>query len=319
MKRYAIVFSLILIGAVLFADEQLVYSFTGTIGRMFGQTSYELKVPDPVQGVMSLLEFPLGSMVASFNINLEKHTESGMPWAVRTSVKTNITNPGNVMKDSDWYLYQGYPPVYFSYTESDTEMRFLQASIRADKKLYSMPWFDIYATGGYRYQYADYNIMGYVGWQYIYNGTAYDSVGISAPSTLKVMEYHIIHHAPTVGFAFHIDAPNLTMNMAAGYQLVLISDYDDHVLRSKLSTAEGIGHGILCSLEGQYKLKRKIGSFEPFIFIAADFSYTYADIKQTQEWYGNLDSVPEGTVYTGISHKIKSALFTSTLGVGLYY
>ena len=66
-------------------------------------------------------------------------------------------------------------------------------------------------------------------------------------------------------------------------------------------------------------LGRKISPLRPFLFLAADFSYIYADIEQTQKWYGNLDSVPKGTVYTGISHLIKSALFTSTLGIGLHF
>ena len=50
MKRYAITFALIFLGAALFADKQLEFSFAGTIARMFGQTSYELEVTDPVFG-----------------------------------------------------------------------------------------------------------------------------------------------------------------------------------------------------------------------------------------------------------------------------
>ncbi|MBA7580907.1 hypothetical protein ES708_22805 [subsurface metagenome] len=319
MKRYTIAFAFLFLGAALFADKQLEFSFTGTIARMFGQTSYELEVTDPVLGVMSLLEFPLGSTVAGLRAALEKHTNRGMPWAVRTSFYTNLGDPSNVMKDSDWFLYPDYPPIYFSYTESDTEMRYLQATVRFDARLYSRRGFAIYVTGGYRYQYVDYDIMGFEGWQYVWNGTAYELYVVSASSTLKVMEYEITHHAPMVGFAFRIATPNLAVDLAAGYQLLFISDYDDHILRTKLSTAEGIGHGLLCSLEGRYTLKRSIGSFMPFLFLAADFSYIYADIEQTQEWYGDLDSVPKGTKYTGISHLIKSALFTSTLGIGLCY
>jgi len=321
MKRHAIIFALIFIGAALFADKQLEFSFAGTIARMFGQTSYELKVTDPVLGVMSLLEFPLSSTVVGLKAALEKHTNRGMPWAVRTSFYTNLGDPSNVMKDSDWFLYQDYPPIYFSYTESDTEMRYLQATVRFDARLYSRRWFAVYGTGGYRFQYVDYDIMGYEGWQYVDTDLddEYELYVISASPILKVMEYEITHHAPMAGIALSITTPNLAVDLAAGYQLVFISDYDDHVLRSKLSTAEGIGHGLLCSLEGRYTLKRRIGVFRPFMFLAADFSYIYADIVQTQEWYGNLDSVPKGTRYTGISHLIKSALFTSTLGFGLHY
>ena len=109
MKKNAISFILILLGAVLFANDQLVFSFTGAIGRMFGQTSYELEVKDSSPGVKSLLEFPLGSTIASFNFDIEKHTNSEIPWAIRISFRTNIDNPDKVMKDSDWYLASGYP------------------------------------------------------------------------------------------------------------------------------------------------------------------------------------------------------------------
>ncbi len=321
MKRYAITFALIFLGAALFADKQLEFSFAGAIARMFGQTSYELEVTDPVLGVTSLLEFPLSSTVVGLRAALEKHTNGGMPWAVRASFYTNLGDPSNVMKNSDWFLYQDYPPIYFSYTESDAEMRYLQATVRFDARLYSRRWFAIYATGGYRFQYVDYDIMGYEGWQYIDSdlNDEYELYVVSASPTLKVMEYQITHHTPMAGIALRITASNLALDLAAGYQLLFISDYDDHVLRTKLSTAEGIGHGLLCWLEGRYTLRRKIGSFRPFIFLAADFSYIYADIEQTQEWYGDMDSVPEGTKYTGISHLIKSALFTSTLGIGLCY
>jgi outer membrane protease len=322
VKNIAISFILILLSTVLFADDQLVFSFSGAIGRMFGQTSYELEVPDPVQGVMSLLEFPLGSTIVNLNLDLEKKTNNTTHWAIHTSFKTNIDDPGNKMKDSDWFLFSGYPPAYFSYTESDSGMRFLQADIGVEIKLFSGRLFDLYATGGYRYQYVDYDILGYDGWQYADLSPVDGQPELyvtSAPSTLKVLEYHISHHAPTIGFAFSIDTPYLTLDMAAGYQLVLISDYDDHLLRTKLSTAEGPGHGILCSLEGNYTLGPKIGSFKPYIFFAADYSYTYADIDQKQEWYGSADSVPAGTVYTGISHIIESSLFTSMLGIGLSY
>ena len=322
MKRYAIAFALIFLGAALFADKQLEFSFAGAIARMFGQTSYKLEVTDPVLGVMSLLEFPLSSTVVGLRAALEKHTSGGMTWAVRASFYTNLGDPSNVMKDSDWFLYQDYPPIYFSYTESDTEMRYLQATVRFDARLYSRRWFAIYATGGYRYQYVDYDIMGYKGWQYADENPVDGQPELyvmSASPTLKVMEYQITHHAPMAGIALRITTPNLAVDLAAGYQLLFISDYDDHVLRTKLSTAEGIGHGLLCSLEGRYMLGRKISPLRPFLFLAADFSYIYADIEQTQKWYGNLDSVPKGTVYTGISHLIKSALFTSTLGIGLHF
>ena len=322
MKKLAISFILILLSTILFADEHLVFSFTGAIGRMLGQTSYELKVPDPVQGVMSLLEFPLGSTIVNLNLDLEKKTNNTTPWTIHTSFKTNIDDPGNKMKDSDWFLYSGYPPVYFSYTESDSEMRFLQSSIGVKIELLSRRLFDLYATGGYEYQYIDYDILGYDGWQYADLSPVDGQPELyvtSAPSTLKVLEYHITNHAPTIGFAFSIDTPYLTVDMAAGYKLVFISDYDDHVLRSKLSTAEGIGHGLLCSIKGVYKLGHQLGPFTPSVILSADFSYVYADIEQTQEWYGNLDSVPEGTKYTGISHIINSTVFLSTIGFSLSY
>ncbi|MQY76507.1 MAG: omptin family outer membrane protease [Spirochaeta sp.] len=323
MRRYAVALALIFLSAVLFADKQLEFSVISTITRMFGQTSYELEVIDPVLGVMSLLEFPLGSTVAGLRADLEKHTSGGIPWAVRTSFYTNLGDPGKVMKDSDWFLYQDYPPIYFSYTESDAEMRYLQATVRFEARLYSRRWLAFYATGGYRYQYVDYDIMGYEGWQYLdkdpVDGDP-ELYVISAGSALKVMEYQITHHAPMAGVALRLTTPKLALDLAAGYQLVLISDYDDHVLRSKLSTAEGTGHGLLCSLDGRYTLRRETGSFRPFLFLAADFSYVYADIEQTQEWYGDLDPyATKGTRYTGISHLIKSALFTSTMGFGFRY
>lgn len=259
MKRYTVSILLLFAGTLLFSNEQLEFSFTGSIGRMFGQTSYELKVNDPSLGVMSLLEFPLGSTVVILNLDLEKHINSGIPWAIHTSFKTNIDDPDKKMKDSDWYLYQNYPPIYFSYTESEALMRFLKAEISFDKKLYSWRFFEFYVTAGYQYQYIDYDIMGYKGWQYQdsdQNGE-YVLYASSKSSALKVLEYKITHHAPMAGIMIHTKTLNPSVSLSLNYLLVFISDRDDHVLRTKLSTAEGIGHGLLSSLECRYNIKQK--------------------------------------------------------------
>ena len=288
---------------------------------MFGQTNYELEVKDPYLGVMSLLEFPLDSTIVNLNLDLEKKTNKITPWAIHTSFKTNIDDPDNVMKDSDWYLYQSYPPIYFSYTESKAIMRFLEANVSFDKIIYSWRNYNIYIRAGYQYQFIDYDIMGIEGWQYqdTDDNGEYELYVTSENSALKVMEYQISHHAPMAGFMIHTEALNPSVSISLNYLFVLISDYDDHVLRSKLSTAEGIGHGLLCSIQGIYKLGHQLGPFTPSIILSADFSYVYADIDQTQEWYGNLDSVPEGTKYTGISHIINSTSFLSTIGISLSY
>lgn len=321
MKKCTVSLLLILTVTLLFSNEQLEFSVTGSIGRMFGQTSYKMEENGSGLGVMSFLEFPLGSTVAILNLDLEKHIKSGIPWAIHASFKTNIDDPNEVMKDSDWYLYKNYPPIYFSYTESEAQMRFIQAEVSFDKKLYSWKFFEFYATAGYQYQYVNYDIMGYKGWQYR-NQDKYENFKLyvsSVNSDLKVLEYKITHHAPMAGIMIHANTLSTYVSLSLNYLLVFISDYDDHVLRSKLSTAEGIGHGLSCSLEGRYNIKHKQGSFMQSIFLATSFSYIYADIDQTQKWYENLDQAPEGTIYTGISHIIESTLFSCALGIRLSY
>jgi len=201
-------------------------------------------------------------------------------------------------------------------------MRYVQATSLVEFKLHSWQWVNLYAAGGYQFQYTDYDILGYKGWQYIDDSPSDGQPElylVYAGSSLKVLEYQITRHSPMAGILLNTQDTNPSISLAIIYQFLLISDSDDHILRSKLSTAKGIGHGLLCSIKSGYKFKQKIGLFYPSVFISADYSYIYADIDQTQKWYGDLDSVPEGTVYTGISHIIKSTLFSGTLGVKLSF
>jgi hypothetical protein len=114
--------------SALHAESPLFWTLEANAGIALGHTTYLLDAPDPAAvGVRSELVFPLETLTASLRASMGRAEGPKRDWRVQLYLATALSDPWGLMKDSDWYLLQGYPPIPFSYTESDVELRTLTA------------------------------------------------------------------------------------------------------------------------------------------------------------------------------------------------
>jgi hypothetical protein len=62
-------------------------------------------------------------------------------------------------------------------------------------------------------------------------------------------------------------------------------DIDDHLLRFKLSTADGDGYGVLGRVGITLELPKQTSGLQPFMGFDVDFMSVKVDGTQVQEWY----------------------------------
>jgi hypothetical protein len=100
-----------------------------------------------------------------------------------------------------------------------------------------------------------------------------------------------------------------------------MSDSDNHVLRTKLSTASGWGSGFYGNLKATYQFGQVWG-FAPYIALEGELIYYVVNTVQTQYWYGNADAAngaPQGTTLTGIGHVVTSDQYQIGLRFGFMF
>ncbi len=290
----------------------------------FGYTNYVLKAT----GVRSELEFPLNTLFAGGKIAYAIQDNGLDEWLFQLKASTSLLEPRGELKDHDWYVYAPYPDIKFSYTESDAVMNYLDFSLSAEKRLYSLPVFHLYGATEYSLQYIDQDAMGYTGWQYVQDPNT--SQGDNYPygiallnSDVKALDYTVIHQRFGIGARMSWrPSYNFEVKAALMPQLLYVEDEDDHVLRNKLSTAEGFGFAGKSELSLTYTWGQK-STFEPYVSLQGQFNYMRANIDQTQEWYGDDGATPTtddtGTKITGITHIIESIQGGVSISAGIWY
>ncbi len=286
----------------LAAQEGMHFSVAGGFGGSGGTTSYVMNEPgDAVtEGVKSELVFPLDGFLAGGSLALEGWGGGAPLWLVRAGAYTNLTRPYGVMADSDWYLFQGFPPTYFSYTESSMSMLRVQAFARAAAAFFRVGPLTGLLQAGYRLDWIEQTAQGYIGWYYYWNTTtsAFDLYTDSYSG--EALYYRIIYHLPSLELAGYLRPwPPLSLFMWAGYVLAIVSDYDDHLLRSKLSTASGVGSGACAGLEARLDLGPS-GRPHPYLGLDAEVLTLRVDTRQRQVYYDG-----SGVTYN-VSHLITS-------------
>jgi len=289
----------------------------------FGGSAYDLAAEDVGSEVLSRLEFPLDSPMVALSMGLAAGDPSRPSWLFNLSLARNLSSPSGLMLDYDWVKPEGYPRIPFSYTESEVEGESFQLEVRAARRLWASAGFACLLSAGYRYQLIVQDILGYKGWQYVWNDTleAYDLHLVS--SILKALHYELTLHAPMLGAAFSWHPhPRFTASLSTHYLLVFASDLDDHLLRSKLSTSSGVGHGFAASFSARYTLGAPGGRTLPYLALEGSFLTLRVDTTQRQEWYGDDPGFPgdeTGMVFTGIDHEITSTQFQIGLTAGIEF
>jgi len=300
-------------------DERNVFTIEPSIISLIGDTSYVLETTS----VKSKLEFPLNTILAGVNIKYEpskKNIISGF----RLSSYTNIVDPYGTMNDHDWHKYSSYPDIKFSYTESKPTMQFFQIEGAAFRNVLKMDNYSLDLFLKYCYQYIHQKIDNYEGWQYQWN----DSIGTDGAYELylvsssgdPVLDYIIQYHRPKVGIKSYwsVDRYNISIDLHS--EVFYVSDYDDHILRNKESTASGIGYGGGGNLKLKYYFNIKRNKPNYYISFLSGIEYLYAPIEQTQHWYGDDPATSDddtGKTISGIDYTIRSKQISLSINFGI--
>ena len=249
----------------------------------------------------SELEFPLDSYIGGVSASLG---EEGV-WSIDLSFAKNLTKDTGKMKDSDW------EPVYVLssgqriqektiYSESDTEMNalffdligkyyFLSEVTASDAKG------SVGVIGGYRYQNLSFDIS---------NVNQWSPIGIYSPVYVrgKALTYEITYNIPYAGLVLDWRSPGkYSLNLLGAYGRAYSKDEDDHILRSKRSTAKADGPFYSLKAQGAVSLSRRLS-----LLLAVEYLNIEVKGKQKQVWYATTSEATAGTTITGINYSARS-------------
>ncbi len=303
------------------SDSEFTISVEPFFSLLAGHTSYVLET----DSVKSKLEFPINSLLGGVQVDINRGVGSSSTWAFSLAALTNLSNPFGLMKDHDWYVQSGYPDMKFSYTESEAEHIFIDLSCRAGRKVFGGENLLIRLYMRYCYQYLEHTIDNYIGYQYIWNDTlgAFDLYTVYNDG-VPALEYNIFYHRPAVGLYAEWRL-STALSIAADMQaeLIYLSDWDDHLLRNKLSTASGYGLGGGAGFYVTYIFQNSAGGISSFFSVDSNISYLQAMTEQTQEWYGDDPTTEgfndDGTWVYGIDHLVTSLQFDFSVSMGFQY
>lgn len=302
---------------------QVSFFFESFVQKGLGGIAYDLSADVGSYDVLSRLEFPQFSLEAGARMGLSIGRGDYREWLIEAGIAHSTFDISGTMNDYDWIKVPGIPKIPFSYTESKSSTVNWHASLEIAWTFARQgPWlFASYVS--YRYQNFSQVEDTVKGWQYILdnNLNPTDLVGGYDPTT-DVLEYSLISHALGLGFLMNVQAFDaLNLELRAAYTPVHVEDRDDHILRTKLSTASGWGNGLYADFRAVYQLPPVSRGVASYCALEGEFIYYVVDTSQRQYWYGHGDEpdVPMGTLYTGIGHVITSTQFQVGLSIGFRF
>jgi hypothetical protein len=323
------------------ANSKLDITLTPRILSMTGTTEYSLDVTFNAvdsatqtavqESIASLLEFPLDNVIVGFGFNLKSPTSD--KWSINGNFGTSVKDPDDKMFDSDWHAkLPFFERTLYSFTESDVTMKLFQADINYRRRIAHKSKTSFYAMVGFKYQRIQQDIINFTGWQRFLDDEqhSYGSQFNFSFDDLAIV-YELNYYIPYFGFAGDFKlSEKFLINLSAAFSYSYFTDTDDHVLRSKLSTANGNGITWLLNGSNRILLNRKKNGKEFFIEIFTDYQKIDIDGAQRQFWYddeGYTDPitdefivvVEEGTEILGVPHKIKSDQFSIGLMLGFSF
>lgn len=323
-----------LVGTTEASAKRVKWSVAPTISMNFGQTEYEMDLQFTqfdtasnkfvTERIRSLLEFPTDFLMGGVEIEVRSHPDRLDYWGIEASLLTSLTNPGNKMTDFDWHAISGFFDLtHFSFTESDVEGKAYQLQLQGYRRLFGSRELSVAVLGGFQYYKIDQDIIGFDGWQRPFDvaNTRYaDSINITGTS--KAIIYRVTYKMPHIGLKGRLLLPKENrIELKGALMAVFASDFDDHLLRKKRSTASGTGWGFQSELKihlvpNPAKQKNRI-----FVDLAAKFLTLKVTSNQTQRWYEtvveNDTEIPEGTVIPGVPHDFRSTQYNLGLRVGI--
>ncbi len=303
---------------------------------MGGTTEYEMDIKGfyefdnggtldtTIRRITSLLEFPLDVTIGGFS-GIAHPIEDPNKWTISLKYLTNLSNPNNKMTDKDWdEIVTKFPYMLWSDTESDAEMSMTILDLEARFRIVQKSHMDISIIAGGRYQKIDQKMFGIDGWQKsfndslnVYNETAGIFTGYDG---INGLNYQIEFKQFKIGLQNDIYLSNkITSQIKLLFAPASFEDIDDHVLRKKLSTANGDGNGYITGFNLRYETGNSKFSF---IQLSTLYNYYISYGTQIQEWYGDDPSSDEddtGNVSQPVPHTVISKQYVISLQIGIEF
>lgn len=310
------------------SGHRLSFFVEPLLQKGLGGTAYDLSFPvGGGQSGLSRLEFPAASLEAGITAGLSIEKNGKRAWLFEASFAHSTLPWQAQMHDYDWTGLSGYPSIPWSYTYSDDTTVSWRASAEAAWTFGFLGPLSLSLYATYHYQYAYHVEDTLTGWQYVLvepvvtDPPQYTAGWFSDPAT-DVLEYTLTAHEPGLGLMADLQVlTGLSLELRAAFTPVYVSDVDDHILRTKLSTASGWGAGFYGHLSAIYHFPRYYKGFSTYIALNGELIYYSVSTTQTQHWYGTGDEpdVPKGTTEKGIGHVITSTQFQVGLRFGFVF
>jgi len=323
------------------ANSKIDFTLTPRILSMTGHTEYSLDVTfntvdsatqTPVQeSIASLLEFPLDNVIVGFGFNLKPPTSD--KWILNGNFGLSVKDPDDKMFDSDWHTkLPFFGKTLYSFTESDVTLKMIQADLNYRHMIMQKPKTSFYVMVGFKYQKIEQDIINFAGWQRFLDDAehSYGSQYLISYDDMAIL-YKLNYYIPYFGLAgdFNLSSKFL-VSFSAAYSYSYFTDSDDHVLRNKLSTADGNGSSFILNGSNRIILSRNENGKAFFIETFVDYLTIDINGVQKQYWYddeGYTDPITDefiilaekGTIITGIPHKIKSNQLSIGFSLGFTF
>jgi hypothetical protein len=325
-------FQFLLILIILFADAiplraEVTAEIDASLILLSGFTKYQIGGDSTINNKLgsyrfpiSELEFPLTSEYAS----LKGAVEIWDLIRIEGSINKNLATDTGYMKDSDWgYLYYNYHleiPGASSdsldiYSESKTELDAMIWDMNIGCRIVDKPKFTMLFALGFMQQYFDFRVSNLNQWYPSYynyfgnfnTGIKYKVYPYHIYKSGRVLEYNVTYNIPYLKFNFGFKPiKKLVISSDLGISpFVSAKDYDNHLLRDKISKGDCTGMFLKTNIDIKYFITK-------YFYAGNRLDYLYIDTtgeqKQTEPGYS-----------IKIEQEISSAQLNLSFYTGLYF
>jgi len=255
-----------------------------------GDTTYQIGYPITMNGQTYEGYFPFSELKWPLDVVLARFAASASfsgNWKINTSLKKNVTDPGDNMEDSDWITDSNPSRLDIFSTSEISDFNATIFDFDVEYTFVQNPKFAFYGGLGYQYQKFDYDAQlirqyspsGLSGYDYVGDGR----VGIA---------YDISYHMPylMVGADLNITPSFSLTGSVSVAPYVKAKDKDQHLLREyggKLTESDMDGTAFWTDVSGKYH-------FTPIWFVELGFHAAKIDVdgtmNQSYVWFGDFAS-----------------------------
>jgi hypothetical protein len=320
-------FQFFMIQIIIFVfANQLKAEVTAEIGASFialnGYTRYQIGGDCTINNESGTLRFPISELVfplTSQYASLKGAVEIENFIRFEGTFNKNLVVNTEHLKDSDWgYLYNNYhseltrasPDSLDIYSESDAELEATIWDINIGCRIMNKPKFTMLIALGFMQQYFDFKVSNLDQWYPSYSiyfdntdeGIKYDVYPYHQYKSGRILQYNVTYNIPyiKVNFGFK-PIENIVISSDLGISpFVSAKDYDNHVLRDKISNGDCTGVSFKTNIDIKYL-------FTKFFYAGNKLDYLYigASGKQKQ-------------TEPGYSIKIDQDISSSQLSLSIY-